>query len=305
MYHRLWKGFGAIGHARELRQRLIKRASIFGDPITENAPQAQPNKGKIFWGDEGTHNLVVKLNQNGEMPERILVNDRTYDIVETENDPEPSPEEKRLQVIDRKFSKLADGLIDRFGMKIALKVAEWNSKLDILTSSIALGLELAASALVVVGAVIAIAKNNVSEIIEKLRGEVDSAQLILEVGVGVTVGFTFFAWLKQFLDDTQRVLVNQVKLRLHKEGSEKYNAFLELEEKYLKKEIEGPEGNLFYILVQDLPMIGKFVGHIMEEYYNIKFEIRELKALREMKAFISNMESQSNGDRNDSKTLSN
>jgi hypothetical protein len=36
-------------------------------------------------------------------------------------------------------------------------------------------------------------------------------------------------------------------------------------------------------------IIGKLFGHLLDEYYNIKLEMREIRALKEMEKFISKL----------------
>lgn len=289
MQYRLFRGFTALsGHLKDARWRLIKKASIFGDPLAETSSKT-PNPASIVRITSGERQLVIPLREDQGIPEAIKLGERTFDLLDSE-EKELEPEERRFEAISKKFSKSADKLIDRFGMKIALKVAKWNSRLDILTSLIVLGVEISLSAVVLVGLSMAIIKSNVDGLIQKLKEQTDSAQLAVNIGVAGVSAFAAFVWLKQFLDDTQQVLVNRVKVKLHTSHPEKYKDFLELENKYTEKEIGSSDDNFFYAMVREVPIIGKFFGSILDEYYNIKFELREISALKDMERFISNLE---------------
>jgi hypothetical protein len=253
MVFRVLRGVGALGtSARELRQKFIKQATIFGDP-TES---------------------LMKLKSDTVVQE----------------EPELDAEDKRYKILMDAHSKSADKLIDRFGMKSVLKLAKWNSILDIFTSAVAICAELAVATAIVAGVGLAVFKNNTQELIDKVKEEGDSAQLALEVGVAGVGAFVIFAWLRRFLDDMQRILVDRVKIKLKKDDPAKFSEFMKLEDKYVEEEIKGPSDNLLYAHLQDVPIIGKLFGHLLDEYYNIKLEMREIRALKEMEKFISNVE---------------
>ena len=261
-----------IQHLAALSTGMRKRTTVASSLFGGVEPEGPTNPAKVVSGTDGKRQLIVDLDEdNGsDVITQITVGKTKYDLVESEQ----SPEERRSEVLRNKFSKRADEWIDRYGLNFALRVAELNSRLDILTSHIAIGLRVAVCTAAAVGLVVGLLEGTLSETIMRLKDEaVESSEALVEIGLAGIGIFISFAWFKQFLDDSQDVLLNRLKLRLRDQHTSKYQELVDVGDRLIESgNVKEPEDNWFYVMVEKIPLFGDFVRKILEHGYNIEFE---------------------------------
>ncbi|HID73276.1 TPA: hypothetical protein EYP38_05015 [Candidatus Micrarchaeota archaeon] len=105
--------------------------------------------------------------------------------------------------------------------------------------------------------------------------------------VAFTAVLTVYGACKKLLDDTQRVLMNQMLRKVRNDMPDKYHGFLEREKEFREyDDAERIEGG-FFKWASNIPVFGLALAPRIKEYYNLKYEKKQLQAIREMKKFLA------------------
>ena len=258
-----------------------------------NGSMKSTNLGKLTTNEAGREILVIEIDEQKKdgVPTHVTIGDKTYQIVEIGR----SVEERRFGVIYKTFAKCADRLIQRFGLKIAIKAAEWNSRVDLLTSYTFFTLISGLLTACTVGLIVHAFRGTFWKVAESIStAPVEAAKVMVEILVGGfvgIVGIVLFKGFKQFLDDSQRVLINRMKLVLRDQHPNKYYGFLDLERKFREfDDAERIEGGLVSTIFEIIPFVNFILTPLVKMYYDIKYERRQLGALKEMEAYLADID---------------
>ncbi len=203
-----------------------------------------------------------------------------------------------------KLIKMADMILERFGTLYALKVSKLNSKIDIATSYCMFWIgaisTLAVTAYLAVYLTLAYrvtkAAGSMTVPLEEITRRSPTLAQMMEmlsfsnfskIGVVLATAAVAYTMFKSFLDNSQKVLMNQLLRRVKLDSPEKYMGMLVLEKKYREyDDAERLEQGFTSSIVSRIPGINIVAGIVAKEYYNLKYEKRQLAAIEEMEAYL-------------------
>lgn len=283
-----------------MRKLLFVRRSAVdkpkGQPPESMLEDLQRNVG-VIKPAEGRAEPVLTVEVNKATkegtPTHISLNGKIFQLVERT----VSDYQKNFGWIYHSLLKVADKVIEKYGIGIALKVAKLDSQVDIAISSVmfaAYGLFISG---ITAGLVFLGLNGKLGWALNLLKDPSNNSTLWsdLKFIVIATACVGIGSLLLKILDDAQRVLINKLKHKLEIKYPEKYHGFLDLEREFREyDDAERIEGGTVASIIGSIPVINFLAEPLIRAYYSIKYERRQLEAVKKMKVYLADVIAEEN-----------